>query len=293
MGGMFGESKFDVLNMIPARFVPATVLIHPFTSVGSTLSAMQKIGLQFPVIAKPDIGERGLNVRRLNNSNELEQYLATHPFDFLLQEFIEGPLEFGVFYVRYPDQQHGHVTSIVAKEMLCVTGDGAASLGELILRHERAKLQWKKLQRIFHQRLGEVIPKDQRIELVSIGNHCLGTKFLDGSNLITPALSELFDNISRQIPGFYFGRYDIRCQSIEALYAGDISVMELNGCGAEPAHIYQPGYSLFKALGVLFRHWQTIFDIARQNKKNGVAYTPFTEAIAHYRRFKKSTEIIC
>jgi len=98
-----------------------------------------------------------------------------------------------------------------------------------------------------------------------------------------------FDAISKQIPGFYFGRFDLRCGSLEDLYQGNIKIMELNGCGAEPAHIYHPGYSLRKAIAVLLTHWRNIFIIARENKQRGVQYISLKEALQHYKKFKAAT----
>lgn len=289
MGGMFGESKFDVIKKIPTRYIPKTQLIRLPASSRQVLSLMEEGELQFPVIAKPDLGERGFRVRKIKHVNDLETYLSNQRFDFIIQEYLDLPMEFGVFYTRFPNQEQGRVTSVVMKEMLSVTGDGKSSLRTLILSLDRARLQWNSLKEVYRDRLDEIIAAGERLELVSIGNHCLGTKFLDGSHLINDELHQSFDAISKQIPGFYFGRFDLRCERVEDLYTGNVKVMELNGCGAEPAHIYHPGYSLRKALGVLFEHWRNIFIIARQNEQRGVSFTPLREAVAHYKRFKEAT----
>jgi hypothetical protein len=131
---------------------------------------------------------------------------------------------------------------------------------------------------------------EKTIELVSIGNHCLGTKFLDGSHLINERLSQTFDTISKHIDGFYFGRFDLRCKSVEDLYAGNVKVMELNGCGAEPAHIYNPGYPIMRAVGELIAHWRNIFIISKENANRGIRYTTFKDALVYYRRFKAATQ---
>ena len=289
MGGMFGESKYDVLQKIPTEYIPVTLLVSLPASTSDVLKVMTEKGLKFPVIAKPDIGERGFMVKRIGNETDLAKYIGDQQFNFLIQEYLDLPLEFGIFYTRFPNSKKGHVTSVVIKEMLAVTGDGSSTLRELILNLDRAKLQWESLSNTFRETLDSVVPNGKRIELVSIGNHCLGTKFLDGTHLMNSNLDHTFDLISQQIPEFYFGRFDLRCASVSDLYTGQIKIMELNGCGAEPAHIYHPGYSLRKAFGVLFRHWHNIFVIARQNEQRGVSYTPLREAVAHYKRFKEAT----
>jgi hypothetical protein len=291
MGGMFGESKFDVLEKVPTPYKPITAIVRKGSSKNDVLRIMGKCHLTLPLIFKPDLGERGFMVKRIDSEAEIDQYLSSMKFDFLIQELVELPLEFGVFYLRYPSETRGCVTSVVMKEMLSVTGDGRATLQELILKRDRAKLQWETLQVTYGDQLREVVPVDTTIQLVSIGNHCLGTKFLDGGHLINDKLSNTFDAISKQIEGFYFGRFDLRCASLEDLYNGNIRVLELNGCGAEPAHIYHPGYSFFKAVKVLLLHWQNIFVIAQQNATRGIKFVPLREARAYYKKFKTATQL--
>jgi hypothetical protein len=137
--------------------------------------------------------------------------------------------------------------------------------------------------------LNEILPDKKEMVLVGIGNHAMGTMFLDGGSLINEKLSASFDRISKQIPGFYFGRFDLRCQSLEDLNDGNVKIMELNGCGAEPAHIYQPGFSFFKALSILFQHWQNIYSIAVQNRENGVKFISFSAGYRFYKKFKTAT----
>jgi hypothetical protein len=285
MGGMFGESKFDIIRRIPSQYVPTTILVEANTSKSEVLHLLHENNFSLPVIFKPDLGERGYLVKKINNENEIDHYLQ-HGVNFLIQKFVALPLEFGVFYTRFPNEGEGKVTSVVMKEMLSVTGDGSSSLKQLILKKDRAKLQWNKLKETYADRLLEVLPEEQSIELVSIGNHALGTIFRDGSYLINEKLSATFDHISKQIDGFFFGRFDLRCESINDLYEGKIKIMELNGCGAEPAHIYEPGYSLTKAVGVLFRHWRNIYIVASQNHSRGVPYISFKDGVTYYRKFK-------
>lgn len=283
---MFGESKYDVLSRIPTDLIPRTILVTPPFSEQKVLELIGQHGFQFPLIFKPDLGERGFMVQRIFTSSDVSKYISVMKHSFIIQELVDLPLEFGVFYSRLPEQENGTVTSVVMKEMLSVEGDGKSTLQELILRKDRAKLQWKSLQLKFYDQLNTLVPDGKKIEIVSIGNHCLGTKFINANYLINDKLSASFDKISKQIDGFYFGRFDLRCASIHDLYEGKIKVVELNGCGAEPAHIYDPGFSFFKAMGVLIQHWRTIYRISSQNKNRGIQYITLRDAIAHYRNFK-------
>ena len=285
-GGMLGESKSDVLDLVPPEVKPKTVLIKLPATVGSVVKQLSENGLSFPVIFKPDVGERGWMVRRISNENDVAQYLNEIKINFIAQEFVNVPLEFGVFYVHFPDKPQGKVTSITMKRFLSVTGDGKSTLGELILNLDRAKLQWELLSKKYKDELDLVVPNGESKELVSIGNHCLGTTFLNANHLITPKLNESFNKISSQIKGFHFGRYDLRCASLEDLENGNVKIVELNGCGAEPAHIYHPGASFWKALVTLFAHVHNMYRISVINHSMGVPYLSFNEGRAIYQRFK-------
>ena len=200
MGGMFGESKYDVLKKVPSRYSAATTFIKTPCGKKEIISKMEHQGLKLPVIFKPDLGERGFMVQRINTESDIENYLSRMKHPFVIQELVDLPLEFGVFYLRYPSQHRGQVTSLVMKEMLSVTGDGVSTLGMLIQRKDRAKLQWETLKKTYADDLHEIVPTGKIIELVSIGNHCLGTKFLDGSHLINDKLSTTFNSMIFTLP---------------------------------------------------------------------------------------------
>ncbi len=281
-----GESKYDVLNLVPKEVKPKTVLIKlPSTRI-QVLTTMEKNSFAFPVIFKPDLGERGWMVRRINSISDIDHYLSEIKIDFLIQELVDLPLEFGVFYVRFPNEENGFVNSITGKEFLSITGDGSKTIQQLILEKNRARLQWETLKEVYRDRLNEVLNKGSKLELVSIGNHCLGTTFLNGNHLITEKLSASFDHISKQINGFYFGRFDLRCASLADLENGNVKIVELNGCGAEPAHIYQPNSSLLEAVRFLIIHWKNMYRVSLENHKRGVPYLSLKEGRAIYRKFK-------
>ncbi|MFM7855934.1 MAG: hypothetical protein ACKO96_29435 [Flammeovirgaceae bacterium] len=195
-------------------------------------------------------------------------------------------MEFGVYYIRYPKQANGFVNSITGKQFLSVTGDGKRSLKQLIMASDRAMLQWNVLKKKYQSQLNRVLSVDEKLELVPIGNHCLGTTFLNANHLITPQLSASFDSISKQIKGFYFGRFDLRCANHQDLENGIVKIVELNGCGAEPAHIYHPKASLWKGIRDLAQHWRNMYIISKQNHAGGIPYLGFKEGYKIYRAFK-------
>src|SRR5688572_18249599 len=140
MGGMLGESKFDVLNLIPDQYKPKTIFVEYPVTKEKIVELLRNHKLQLPVIFKPDIGERGFMVKRIFNEHDIDNYLRSIKGNFLIQELVDLPVECGVFYTRFPNEKDGKVTSVVMKEMLAVTGNGTSTLQELILDKPRAKL---------------------------------------------------------------------------------------------------------------------------------------------------------
>ncbi|MEL7001971.1 MAG: hypothetical protein AAFN93_04455 [Bacteroidota bacterium] len=284
--GMLGESKIKILDNIKPELKPLTIFCKYGESYEDVELKLKESELEFPIIAKPDIGERGWNVEKINNEKELRAYISEIPVDYLIQEYLDLPIEMGIFYYRYPKDHQGQVSSITIKEMLSVEGDGKSTLKELILNYDRAKLQWHVLKEIYADSLGQILKKGEKKELVTIGNHSRGTKFLNGNHLINDNLHKTFDEISKGIPGFFFGRYDLRVASNEGLTKGQIKIMELNGAGSEPSHIYHPGFSFFEAQKVLFHHWRALYKISKQNKELGIPYATLKQGIAEYKKIK-------
>src|SRR5205823_14702398 len=75
---------------------------------------MDREGLQFPIVLKPDVGERGNGVAIIRSKPEAVAYLAATAEDVIAQEYIAG-IEFGLFYRRFPDQATGEIVSITEK----------------------------------------------------------------------------------------------------------------------------------------------------------------------------------
>lgn len=272
-GGMLGESKADIFKLIPEKYLPVFQLIAP-GDLQTALAFAEKTG--FPLIGKPDIGERGKLVEKLADPEALKKYIDKCPVPFLLQEYIDLPIELGVFYTRFPGERNGRITSIVKKEFLKVRGNGRDGVKILLKKDSRALLQVD----FDHPRFAEVlryIPGDQEEVLVEpIGNHCRGTIFLDQTSLADEQLTAAFDKLANQIEGFYFGRFDLRCSSMDELKElKDFKILELNGAGSEPGHIYQPGYSLQKGYAAIFWHLKVLAEISRANKARGFIYWGF------------------
>ncbi|MEP3387571.1 MAG: hypothetical protein ABJO02_05250 [Reichenbachiella sp.] len=287
-GGMLGESKDKIFNLISDQYIPKTYKLNPNVDRESFVERLKMEGLDYPFILKPDIGERGWMVELIKSKHELNEYLERIQVDFLVQEYVPYELELGVFYYRYPNCDHGTVSSIVIKDMLSVTGDGVRTVADLMTDDARAKMHLENLRVKKPDLLKQIPKRGEKVELNPIGNHSRGTTFLNGNHLIDSRLIKVFDRISAAIDGFYFGRYDLRCRSVEDLYQGEhFKILELNGAGAEPAHIYQPGFSLIQAYKDIIHHLKVLADISMLNKKNGIPYYSFRQGLKEIKKIRK------
>jgi hypothetical protein len=178
-----------------------------------------------------------------------------------------------------PDAPTGQITGIVSKVFLSVVGNGRDSVLDLIGQTHRALFQLPTLRRRYTAaELNEVLPPGEARILVPFGSHTRGSEFLDISNRCTPELSRLIDDICVRTPGFYFGRLDIRYHSWEELCAGkSFKIIEINGAGSEPTHMYDPRHSLWFAWREIVRHWRWMYRISRANLARGERPMTWTE----------------
>ncbi len=274
-----GESKFDILNRLPKQFVPKTIFIKKGTDFASVLQQLKKAKLSYPLIAKPNVGERGLLVSKIKCEAKLKQYVAANRVDFLVQEFANLPMELSVLYYHFPGKKKGEVTSLCVKEPLKVKGDGCSSVRQLMEELPRAKLQLPRFEKDFPHLLETVPGKDEKVELEPIGNHSRGTLFLNGNKKIDKAFTCIFDAIAHEMDGVHYGRFDLKCSSIKELKQGQkVQIFEFNGIASEPAHIYDPDYPILKKYADIYRHWKIIFAIYKNQKILGVKSMTLKEA---------------
>lgn len=287
-GGFLCESKKDIIAIIPPQHHPPTVFFSIPSNGEIVLRDLQRANLQFPLIGKPNIGGRGRGVKVLRHENDVINYARTAYMDFHIQEFVPWKNEAGIFYIRYPDQENGIVTGIVGKEFLSVTGDGQHTILQLLQKDKRALMYLGSLIKIHGNRLNRILPEGEKLVVSPFGNHARGSKFIDASDLIDDQLTSVIDNLCKQIPDFYYGRLDIRFDTWEALKEGrNFSIIEVNGAGAEPTHIYDPKHSLFFAWKEIIRHWIILYKISVMNHKKGHRYLSFSEGVAMFKEAKE------
>jgi regulator of replication initiation timing len=277
-GGFYGEKKMEILKNIRPDLLPKTTFINKELDFNKVHNSLIISELQFPIIAKPNIGERGNSVAKLLNLEDLKIYHNTTKEDYIIQEFITFDIELGVLFSRMPDESKGKVSSVTIKEFLTVNGDGKSTIEELVLNNTRARFQYETLKERLGEDIKEVLKNGEKRLLEPIGNHCRGTKFVNANHLINSQLDTIFTEASKNFDGFFYGRFDMKVKSIEDLYEGkNIRIMELNGVSSDPGHIYDPNYHLWQAYRDLKWHWKRVADISIQNQKRGFKPLPFSE----------------
>lgn len=286
-GGLIDSDKaknlLEIQSKLPNAVAKTKLVPAPTESVDRAAiltDAMEELGLRYPIILKPNSGQRGLGVAVIKDRNEATAYLDRNGREILIQEYVEGA-EFGVFYMREPSKPNGFIFSITHKQFPQLVGDGTSTLEQLILEDDRALYMARFLLERHSDQLSRVMKIGERLTLVEIGSHSRGSLFVDGSAYLTPELQNRIDEISKTIPEYYFGRYDLRVPSIDHLMRGEeLKIIEANGLTSESTNIYDPKNSLLFAYKTLFRQWNMAFKISRQNYRNGAKITSYRELLS-------------
>lgn len=294
-GGLMNVSKMDIYRLLPRQHYPPT---H-FISADHSRYRLPEIGqMVFPLFAKPDKGLRGRLVQKIHSRQELEKYHQQARFDYLIQENISYPLEAGIFYVRMPDEALGKITGIVQKYLPAVTGDGQSAVKQLMQRDPRLAMQLDALAKSDPAILEQIPPEGSNQLCAAYGNHCRGALFTDQSTQITESLTRQINAICAGVPGFFYGRLDIKFESWEKLEAGEsFKIIELNGALSEPAHIYDPQHSFWKGQSEIFKHLHLMYLICRQHRAKGIRPLSWSEGFrqlkSHFRTMSLYAESPC
>lgn len=289
-GGFLMEMKQDIYPLIPDQYYPAFFFVQAGTSVAFIHQQIEQHQFSYPLIAKPAIGMQGKAVKKIHDKEELEHYAAVCTVDFLVQQLSPYQHEVGVFYHRLPNEENGSVTGIVAKEPMKVTGDGVSTLYLLICEVPRYILQMNALQQIHGAGLQRVLAKGEEMILAPYGNHARGSKFLDWTDKADATFINNIDAVCKQIPGFYYGRLDIMYNDWNDLRNGNnFHIIELNGAGSDPTHMYDPKHSLFFAWKEIIRHWFILYRISKQNHAKGHPYMRFKDG---QKMFRSNTALV-
>ena len=291
-GGIVGESKHEILTRLPNDWTLPSFLVDCIDVDGRAwhlASGVASRGWTFPLVLKPDMGQRGVGVRLIKSLNDARDYLSAQLGPVVVQQYHPGPFEAGVFYYRMPDEPNGRILSITDKHFPFLVGDGVSTLEDLIWAEPRLRMQ----AATFLARHGairtRILAVGERLPLAFAGNHAQGTLFRDGRHLITPELEGRIEQIARSYPGFFIGRFDVRYTDVERFKTGDdLAIVELNGATAESTNIYDPDNTLASAYRQLFRQWSLVFAIGDANLRRGAGRLTVARLVSLLRAHRTS-----
>ncbi len=280
-GGIIGESKMATLldlERTSPEWVARGFLIQqgtPEARKTALIDGMEDHRLEFPVVLKPDVGQRGSGFRIARTARQAEDYLAANPEPMVAQEYLPGPEEAGIFYYRFPGETRGQIFAITLKIFPVLRGDGVSSVEDLVRADPRARLLAGVYLRRLDAQRDRVPAPGETVRIVEAGNHAQGCIFRDGTEFITPELTETIDAISRRLDGFFIGRYDVRYAAQADLARGrNFKILELNGAASEATNAYDASHSLGRAYAILCEQWRLVFAVGRTNRQRGHRPTP-------------------
>jgi hypothetical protein len=292
-GGLDGVSKKDMYTQLPENLYPRSIFISKRLLFEEVEDLFSENHFNYPVAVKPEVGRMGFMFRKIETTDELKRYHEKMPVNYILQDYINYPVEVSVFYYRFPGKNKGTITGFIKKESLRVTGDGKSTLLELITKSSRAFLRLEELKLKHHDKLEEIIAAGEVFHLSHALNLSRGAKLVNLEHEKDESLLNVFDALSQYSKDFYYGRYDIKCASIEELKKGEkFVILEYNGSGAEPHHVYGNGNTLVAACKILLQHWRILYEISRCNYKRGIQYWNLSKGWKFYKEANKHVKML-
>ncbi len=299
-GGMWGETKSSYFQDVAPeerKWIADFVLVNrtpdaqdPAADIARAERALADKGLDFPLIAKPDIGWHGHGVRRIDDSGGLACYISNFPeaHTVVLQRYVPYPAEAAVLYARLPGEARGRIVSLTLRYFPHVVGNGSMTVRDLINGDARA--QWKSSlhlgvdpthRGVSANDLDRVPQRGEVVRIALIGNQRAGALYRDACRHITPALEARFDAIGRSMTEFHYGRFDLRFDTIEALMRGeDFAIVEINGIGGESIDCWDPHLGVRECYRRLAAQQQLLFQIGHCNRARGFHPTKVGEFVS-------------
>ncbi|MFS8136829.1 MAG: hypothetical protein ACMG50_01760 [Thermomonas sp.] len=280
-GGLVGEGKMEYFAAMGETARAATaahvaIVASEQRGLPHLLGRMQGAGLDFPVVAKPDIGWCGYGVRLLHTPQELADYAHRFPADadFVLQRYLPEPGEAGLFYMRHPDEASGRLIGILLRDYPVVVGNGRDSISTLVSKDARIQRgSADPMHEISYDR--ERIPlAGEQVRLSTVASTRVGGRYRDGSVLATSALLSAVDGVAKDMGDiatqpFLVGRFDVRYRDEASLQRGDFTIMEVNGAGSEAVHAWDPKYRIRDVYRIVFAKQQKLFQIGAEQRRLG------------------------
>jgi hypothetical protein len=183
-------------DQLPPGTYPKTVLISHSIPVEKAEKIVEANKFGYPFAVKPDVGMMGFMFRTITTKEDFQQYHKLMPADYLVQEFVDYPLELSVFYYRFPNERKGNITGFIKKEFLSVTGDGNSTLLELISNYDRVRFRIEEMKSKHKDKLNKIIPEGEVFYLSRALNLSRGGKLVSLAHEKDERLLKVFDDLS-------------------------------------------------------------------------------------------------
>lgn len=294
-GGLVGEGKLDYFNGAGLHAKSAiadycAVSTHRHPTRRSLTRKIATANLQFPLIAKPNLGLCGYGVQRIETMDALLAYCAVFPRNetIVLQRYLSATGEAGIFYLRDPDTDVSELIGLALRHSPHITGDGVHTIDELVQADGRAR---RLLQSIHHHvdvDRTQIPARGVSVRLATIGSTRVGGLYRNGAHLITPQLLAAIDAIARDMPSFFCGRFDVRFDDLDALREGHgFTIIEINGAGSEAIEAWDPDIGVINAFRMIFEKQRRLFALGHQMRRRGVRPIGLLALRRHYQRQQK------
>ena len=215
-----------------AALYPRSVLVSPSLEIEdrekTVKDFMGQSAIGYPVVAKPDRGSRSFGAYRVEGEAGLKYLLERISNDYLVEEYCEGPIEAGLFFVRSPDAGRPPLYGVAIKRDAYVPG---------------------------------MAPHPQ---LIPLRTRFLCA---DETARLTPALQHLIDAFASATP-FDMGRLDVRARSLELLLnePHSMRVLEVNvGFTAADFHVTDLRHPLSMRLRMTIVKWEDALQLGARS----------------------------
>ncbi|MEO0508613.1 MAG: D-alanine--D-alanine ligase [Verrucomicrobiota bacterium] len=302
LSGMVGMPKSELLaqatGTLNDRILPwivyAKTEASPEGQVSQMLELAEESGIHLPFVCKPDIGCRGVGVKRVESKQQLEAILKSYPVGagLLIQRLASHEPEAGVFFVKDPDTGSVSIPSMTFKFTPSIVGDGRHTFGQLVEKDPRAGRLIHLYKARHEDRWNEVLRFNETVKLVFSASHSKGAIFKDARDFVTPTLVQELGHLMEGLPEFYYGRLDVKFPDIASLQCGEgLEIVEINGASSESIHIWDKDAQLKDAVKQLLWQYRTLFRIGASHRKRGIrppGMRKFLQRLGAERRLTRS-----
>ncbi len=278
ISGFFEISKTEIATHLNPHYYPKTLLVKPKQPIREVLYLMDSVGLTFDggLICKPDMGERSYGVEWIHDVEELNRYAAKIKRPFLIQQKLSQHREFTLSFFRDEESNEFCVEALMERNFPFAEGFGKTTLYDLIVKKPLSEIQQESILSLLSQdQLDRVLACGEVFPLGGLGSMSYGTTLTRRVLLSSEKTSlnswvkQVLTDTKGDVYDIWFGRFDIRANSVEDLLAGRAMIIELNGAMAMPLEGCSPHMDIYLRYDLFKKQYKRMYQIAQRNIDTG------------------------